>query len=95
MSVIWKVEITGSFFQTVMMSRGAQILMVGNQNENLCIWYKHDPAQPLESRHIEVYGTGHEIKDHKPGGELKFLGSVMFDNGMLVWHVFERVSIQI
>lgn len=69
------------------MPAGAKVLSVGNQNENLCLWVEvDDTAKTIpESRSFRVVGTGHPLS----GDEGRFIGSVLFLGGSLVFHVYE------
>lgn len=70
---------------------GAQILSVGQQNDQLLLWAMVDPAEMRTKRHtFRVAGTGPEIAEVN---ELKFLGTVHIDDGCTVLHVFEREEI--
>jgi hypothetical protein len=71
--------------------RGAQILSVGNQKDQLVLWALIDvECSELEIRHFLIVGTGHELRLF--GKFLgKFLGTVLFHDAALVFHVFEIV----
>jgi len=77
---------------TVNMPTDAVILSVGNQRESLCFWYEtntglhHRDTVPI--RHFRVAGTGHPLDVGLPLG--RFLGTVQFAGGKLVFHVYEE-----
>lgn len=79
--------------EVIHLPRDAEILSVQYQREILCLWVMG--ANPeVESRIIEIYGTGQDTKaDKTKGGMLKYLATVQNDQQDRVWHVFERVSI--
>lgn len=66
--------------------RGAEILSVGNQYGKFCLWAIVDPDEALVNTTILCRGTGHELN----GAEGKFLGTVQFDGGSLIFHFFEK-----
>lgn len=71
---------------TLEMPRGAQLLSVHVQGDDICLWALVDSSQPLTPRHFVIFGTGHAIHDV----ELTYIGTVMMLGGALVFHVFER-----
>lgn len=85
---IWKypLEITGE--QGITMPKGAKIIAVGNQYENLALWAIVNPEQGgiKEFRKIYIYGTGHSTDEIKGS----YIGTVLMRDGSLVWHIFEE-----
>lgn len=74
--------------QILLMPRGAEILSVTNQHGTICIWALVDYAEPLfVNREIYIVGAGYptSVKDYKP----KFIGTVLMEDVMVVWHVFD------
>lgn len=73
--------------QTIKMPVGTEILSIQNQHDSLCIWALVDTQQSqFQLRTFRIYGTGHPIEVMN-GHD--YIGSVQFDGGFLVWHVFE------
>jgi hypothetical protein len=73
--------------QTVDLPVGSDLLSVGNQLGELCLWAIVDEKQKYHSaRTIEIIGTGNPID---PKGRV-FLGTVI--DSFSVWHVFERLD---
>lgn len=71
------------------MPEGAKILAVEAQYEKPCMWALVDPNQETETRHFEVFGTGHPI--HYDSRNIrKYIGTYQLNNGGLIFHVFER-----
>lgn len=66
-----------------MMTRGAEILCVQNQNEIPCIWAAVDTDEIIETRKFVYCGTGH------PAPEGKYIGTALFRGGDLVFHFFD------
>jgi hypothetical protein len=88
MRTIWKYPVPASRRGAVEMPKGAKILTVQMQGDDVCMWAMVDPAAPLERRQFLVVGTGHDI----PGADaLTYLGTFQPDEGgsPLVFHVFE------
>jgi len=70
------------------MPMGAEILSVDNQHEMLAFWYMFDESEDRkEMNHFRIAGTGHKITD-TPGFIFTHLGTVKFQDGYLVFHVF-------
>ena len=86
MSRIYKYPLQLTKIQEIEMPRGAQVIHVGVQANTICLWAIVDTACPVERRSFAILATGHlnfnpEIMRH--------LGSVIMNEGALVWHVFE------
>lgn len=64
---------------------GAKFLAVGAQYNQLALWYECDPTQPQLDHTILIVGTGHEV----PIGPRLYIGTVLFQGGDLVLHVYE------
>jgi hypothetical protein len=63
----------------------AKILSVGRQNNDLCFWYETSPPQGTHQRLFRIAGTGHPLGDNLG----RFLGTVLFLDDGLVFHVYE------
>lgn len=89
MNTIHKYQLHITDEQSITMPVGAEILTVQNQQETLCIWaIVDDEKQEKELRHFVIRGTGHKL--YETINPHKYLGSVQFRGGELVWHVFEK-----
>jgi len=86
---IWKFPIENSGVQIIEMPTGAQIINVGIQNEILCMWAVVNPETETESRHFEIYGTGHPMR-----AEIRkeFIGTYYLKGGAYVFHIFEIIN---
>jgi hypothetical protein len=83
---IWKFELQASESQ-IEMPEGAEILTLQMQNGVPCIWALVDPAEPIQKRYFEIFGTGHPI----PQGVFKIRKYInTYQVSGLVFHVFER-----
>lgn len=82
---IWKFILPVLDMPTVEMPVGAKVLTVASQNDLLCVWATVDPETSLEMRQFCVRGTGHTLTDD----EGAYVGTAMFQQGALVFHVFE------
>lgn len=86
--VIHKTVLNITDEQDLVLPKNSVILSVGNQHENLCLWYGFDTNETEKVvRHICIFGTGNPIPDGDLGW---FVGTVQMMEGRLVWHVFER-----
>lgn len=85
---IWKYELQITDMQQVEMPNGAELLSVANQDGCLCLWAKVDADKQVETRFIEIIGTGNPIAQDM-GVDRKFIGTVLMSP--FVWHVFERL----
>jgi hypothetical protein len=87
MKTIYKYPILVVDEQTVIMPFGAEILTVQMQNGQPCLWALVDTSNPINQRHIQVRGTGHDCSDAG-----RYIGTFQMENGELVFHVFEVVK---
>lgn len=88
MKTIWKYQLTTA--GQIEMVKGAKVLSVGHQNDEIMIWAEADDnTTETEIRHFNVVGTGWGTDDH-PG---KFIDTVILDNG-LVWHIYEKGKLE-
>ena len=84
-ATVWKFPLEIADWQKIVMPAGAEILFVGVQREQLCLWAKVNPEAPKGERLFRIVGTGHEFNENN----LMYLGSVFLNNGRLVFHIFE------
>ena len=96
---IWKFELEIGDNQKLELPIGAEILTVHTQNEIPCLWALVDPDADQETRHFEVYGTGHPVRydsnraKPKLGIDRIYIGTFQLHNGILVFHVFEYTGV--
>lgn len=69
----------------VEMPKGAQVLAVREQGEDICLWALVDPTATKEKRRFVGFGTGHTV----PDTPMSFIGTAHLRGGTLVFHVFE------
>ena len=95
-SVVYKARLPINGAVAIEMPVSAQLLHVDEQFGELVMWYRcvSGRVTKTEFRHIETYGTGIQIEDHKPGGKLLFIGTAKMAGGTLIMHVFERISLE-
>jgi len=84
--IIWKYELTPGK-NIVEMPLGAEILTVQTQGKNICLWALVDPYSPKTERKFQIHGEGHEIEEET----LAYVGTLQFNGGDLVFHVFEEL----
>ena len=86
---IWKYPLNVVDEQIVRLPKGAILMTVVSQYDNVCMYALVDPDEKdYEPRTIRLYGTGHEL-DEREHVIHRFLGSCITMGGSLVWHVFE------
>jgi len=90
MKTIWKFTLDAGRTRQYM-PKGSVVLSVNSQRDDICIWAEVDDKEKVEERVFEVFGTGHPIHVDM-GIERKFIGTVLLDNGALVFHVYERTG---
>lgn len=79
---------------TVMMPKGARIVHVDQQplqpQGTLQLWALVDKRADIVQRKLRVFGTGHACYG-QPG---VFLGTVLYNGGALVWHVYDAGEVR-
>ena len=89
MRKVYKYTLKKTTEQDVIMPAGAVILSAAEQWGGAVLYALVDPdEQRLKPRRIFIHGTGHEVHAEN----LRFIGTVKFLSGSLMFHVFERVS---
>lgn len=84
---VWKFVLPFQDEVTIDMPKGAEIISVANQYETLCVWcLVPQPVKERQSRRFRIIETGHPIDCSM---SLRFIGTVLFVEGSLVFHVFE------
>ena len=85
---IYKFKLDIEDMRLVRMPKGAKILSVQNQREEVCIWAEVDPDAHQTIRRIAIHGTGHTVT---PGGQ--FVGTFQLSGGDFVGHVYDHGEI--
>jgi hypothetical protein len=80
---VWKFQLE-NHRSLLTMPRGAEILRVGHQNNDLFLWALVDPSEPPVERLFEIVPTGSPTEYRYT----EFVGTVVMPIGY-VWHVFE------
>jgi hypothetical protein len=86
MNTIYKYTLSESVNE-IKMPQGSIPLTVQEQHGNTQLWALVDPDKPTITRTFEIYGTGHEVKDHQ---NLFYISTIQVAGGTLIFHVFER-----
>ena len=78
---VWKFPFAIDDAVVIAMPEGAELLNVGCQEGQPCIWARVNPEAPYVNRMFHICGTGHPAPstDHV----------ATFQQGPLVWHLFE------
>ena len=87
MNDIWKFPITPGAPYTLM-PKGARILSADNQRGVIVCWAVVDPLQVHVPRRVIIVGTGHR-QYAEDTFKLPFIGTVLLDNGLLAFHLFD------
>lgn len=88
MNQVWKYNINPDDYTSLEIPKDANVLSVGEQFGNVCIWVMVDPSKNKETRKFRLAGTGHPINELY----LSFVGTVQLDGGSMVFHLFEILS---
>lgn len=93
MITIWKYELEFNGMTKLDMPKGATILTVqqDQKTNKPCLWVMVDTEEENETRYIELFGTGNEIK-YDMGIDRKYIETYQYQRGEFVGHVFERIN---
>lgn len=73
--------------QNIIMPTGARLVHVGQQHEQIGLWFEVDPQEKCSvSRSFRVFGTGHPIEN---GSHIGTVVMIPF-----VWHVYDTTRDQ-
>lgn len=83
---IWKFELRHQT-DVIQVPKGGTIrhLAVQGPEEDINLWIEVTPGAALEPRRFGVFTTGHDL----PEIYTNYIGSVMLQAGMFVFHVYE------
>jgi len=87
--IIWKFQLAVIDSQILSLPRGATILTVQMQCDDLQLWALCDADSTVEDRIIRIIGTGHSIPPNE-SERLRYINTFQMGGGSLVFHVFER-----
>ena len=92
---IYKYELNSSDIRTgvfpVIMPHDAKYLHVDAQGDQIFIWAEVDTESSMLAHHFEVFGTGCEIHGDM-GVDRAYVGSLLMQDGALVFHVYHRIN---
>lgn len=88
---VWKFGPIGPGGNSLKMPRGAQLLSVAFQEDNLYVWAAVNPVEEKVVRRVGVLPTGLDSLP-QDGHEFMFIGTAHNRHGT-VWHVFEAVPL--
>jgi len=90
MNAIWKYEVEVTDMQVVEMPDVSNIISAQVQDDKICLWVEVDTDDDVvKDVVIEVFGTGNKISDTSK--ERRFIDTVQFHGGELVFHVYAQV----
>lgn len=86
---VYKITLSLAYEQKVFVHAGADLLCAREQRDELCVWYRCDPANGMDPRGriVRVVRTGYDAAPDAANS--KYLGTAVFKKGELVFHVFE------
>lgn len=88
---IFKYQLAETDTQTLDLPKGAQILSVHAQRNEVCVWAEVDEFyQETEQYAFQIYGTGHKVNHDD---SYSFLGTVLLMDERLVLHVFYKKNV--
>jgi len=94
MKTIFKYELKGichkNLVEPISMPHDAIYIHVGAQGDSMFIWAEVDTESSLIEHNFEVFGTGSEM--HQDMGVRQYVGSLMMNDGALVFHVYHRIN---
>ena len=90
-TVIYKYDLRNTDKQVVMLPIGAKILTIQSQYEEPKLWAFVNPDAEIEQRHIEIFGTGHELI-YDAGAERNYISTYQLSGEYYVFHAFERIT---
>lgn len=85
MHTVHKFPLKFAGHQTIEMPVGAKTLHLEVQHDQLCLWALVNTDAKIETRTLNMYGTGHPVDTAK---SITHIGTFLEANGNLVWHVF-------
>lgn len=86
---IWKYRLPTRGTVAIDMPKGAELLSVHNQNDCIVLWAAVDDRKPTQPRTFDVRVTG---SCYATFTNVKFIGTVLLDDGAYVAHVFEVID---
>jgi len=82
---VWKFVLGVSYVQDIEMPAGAELLCLGRQNDEICVWARIDPEAPRVLRRLQTVGPGYA------GVSGIYVGTFMIEGDvLLVFHVFDH-----
>ncbi len=88
MLTIFKYPIQITDEQEIFLPDKANILTVQTQYGQPHIWALCNPKEVPMSRTLFICGTGNPIDSI---ADKKYIGTFQMDNGLFVWHLFEKI----
>ncbi len=58
----------------------------------MCVWAECDPDAPTEARIFRVVPTGCRVGADEHYSDMRYIGTVSFNNFVLVWHIYELIK---
>jgi hypothetical protein len=92
---VWKFPLALRVEQTVELPPGARIVHVGEQGNRPTLWAEFigpvELAQQAQPHRFYLLATGQELEYGPDGPHVEYRGTVMLNDGALVFHVYQEV----
>ncbi len=85
--MIWKYILPLADEAVIPMPKGAHVLDVQAQRNEICMWALVDPGAERVDRAFAIRATGAPV-----GAVGSYVGTVQTNNEMFVWHIFEAAT---
>lgn len=94
MKTIYKYNLQVTDVQQIILPKGAKILCVQTQRNNLAMWAEVDTDEITETESVIIgmFGTGHPIPQQMEYNR-HYISTFQIENGALVFHVYKRMDV--
>jgi hypothetical protein len=92
MSKVYKYNFKLSNIIVLTLPKGAEVLSVQEQFDDVAMWAIVNPEAVSEKRYFECYGTGHQMKILELGYVRKHISTFQMSGGNYVFHFFELIK---
>lgn len=87
---ILKPKEVGAECHKIQTYKGYEILSVGIQGDDICVWIEVETSNAPINKTFEVFGTGHIMQPLRTFNEREFIGTVFMSS--LVFHIYHFVE---
>lgn len=83
---IWKLGMISRGTHHVSVPQGTEFLCAQRQRDSLSVWYRCEANNSFETRRLTIVETNSEA----PPFSAKYLGTIQYNDGISVLHIFEE-----